>query len=263
MSDYSLKKIQIYFYYLQVDMATGHSPLDQFRIKTLVQMPEVAGYNVDFTNSAFAMVMSVILAYGFLMFGMRNRALVPTRFQALVEMTYEAISNTLRDNVGEAGRAYFPFVFSLFMFILMCNLVGMIPYQFTATSHIVVTFTLALIVFFAVTLIALYKHGLKFFGYFLPAGTPLWLAPIIYCIEVISYLSRPISLSVRLMANMFAGHIVVKIIAGFILMLGVGGIVPLFFVVFLTGFEIVIAILQAYVFTVLTCVYLHDAVHLH
>jgi F-type H+-transporting ATPase subunit a len=242
----------------------AHSPLDQFKIKTLAEMPTVAGYNVDFTNSAFAMVLAVVLAYGFLMVGMRRRELVPTRFQALVEMTYEAISSTLRDNVGEAGRPYFPYVFSLFMFVLMCNLVGMVPYQFTATSHIAVTFTLALMVFVGVTLIALFKHGLHFFGYFLPKGTPLWLAPVIYCIEVISYLARPISLSVRLMANMFAGHLVMKIIAGFILMLGiVGGIVPLFFVVFLTGFEIVIAILQAYVFTVLTCVYLHDAVHLH
>jgi F-type H+-transporting ATPase subunit a len=242
----------------------AHSPLDQFKIKTLAEMPTVAGYNVDFTNSAFAMVLAMVLAYGFLIIGMRRRELIPTRFQALVEITYEAISNTLRDNVGEAGRPYFPYVFSLFMFVLMCNLVGMIPYQFTATSHIAVTFTLALMVFVSVTLIALFKHGIGFFGYFLPKGTPLWLAPVIYCIEVISYLARPISLSVRLMANMFAGHLVVKIIAGFILMLGiVGGIVPLFFVVFLTGFEIVIAILQAYVFTVLTCVYLHDAVHLH
>jgi F-type H+-transporting ATPase subunit a len=244
-------------------MASGHSPLDQFRIKTLVQMPEVAGYNVDFTNSAFAMVMSVILAYGFLILGMRNRALVPTRFQALVEMTYEMVSGTLRDNVGEAGRPYFPFVFTLFMFILMCNLVGMVPYQFTATSHIAVTFALALLVFVTITLIALIKHGAKFFGYFLPEGVPLWVAPIVYAIEVISYLSRPLSLSIRLMANMFAGHLVLKIFASFILMMGFFGVIPLVFVVFLTGFEIVIAILQAYVFTILTCVYLHDAIHLH
>ncbi len=241
----------------------GHSPLDQFKIKTLAQMPEIAGYGVDFTNSSFAMMLAVILAYSFLMVGMRRRDLVPNRFQALVEITYEAISNTLRDNVGEQGRAYFPFVFSLFMFVLMCNLVGMIPYQFTATSHLAVTFTLALMVFVTVTLVALIKHGFGFFGYFLPAGTPLWLAPLVYPIEVVSYLARPISLSVRLMANMFAGHLVLKIFAGFAIMMGVAGVIPLFFVVFLTGFEIVIAILQAYIFAILTCVYLHDAVHLH
>lgn len=241
----------------------GHSPLDQFKIKTLAQMPEVAGYNVDFTNSSFAMILAVILAYGFLIMGMRRRELVPTRFQALVEMTYEAISNTLRDNVGEQGRAYFPFVFSLFMFILMCNLVGIIPYQFTATSHIIVTFALAMMVFLMVTIVALVKHGLGFFGYFLPEGTPLWLAPLVYPIEVVSYLARPISLSVRLMANMFSGHLMLKIFAGFVVMMGVGGFIPLGFVAFLTGFEIVIAILQAYIFTILTCVYLHDAVHLH
>ncbi len=241
----------------------GHSPLDQFKIKTLAQMPEVAGFNVDFTNSSFAMVLAVILAYGFLMVGMRRREIVPNRFQSLVEMTYEIVSNTLRDNVGEQGRAYFPFIFSLFMFVLMCNLVGMIPYQFTATSHLAVTFSLAIMVFVTVTLVALIKHGVGFFGYFLPQGTPLWLAPLVYPIEVVSYLARPISLSVRLMANMFAGHLVLKIFAGFAIMMGVAGIFPLAFVVFLTGFEIVIAILQAYIFTILTCVYLHDAVHLH
>jgi F-type H+-transporting ATPase subunit a len=139
----------------------------------------------------------------------------------------------------------------------------MIPYQFTATSHIIVTFALAMMVFLMVTIVALVKHGLGFFGYFLPEGTPLWLAPLVYPIEVVSYLARPISLSVRLMANMFSGHLVLKIFAGFVVMMGVGGFIPLGFVAFLTGFEIVIAILQAYVFTILTCVYLHDAVHLH
>lgn len=240
-----------------------HSPLEQFKIKTIQSMPEIAGYNVDFTNASAVMVLAVLCAYGLLMVGMRGRALVPSRMQSMVEITYEFISNVLRENAGEEARPYFPFIFTLFMFILMCNLLGMVPYQFTATSHIAVTFALAAVVFVGVTLIAIIKHGSKFLTFFLPEGTPLWLAPLMYVIELFAYMARPISLSVRLAANMMAGHTILKVIATFVIMMGIAGVIPFAFLVVLTGFEIGIAILHAYIFTVLSCVYLNDALHLH
>lgn len=251
-------------------MADGHSPLDQFRIKTIVQLPEFAGYNIDFTNASFAMLLATIVGYTMLMWGMRGRALVPGRLQSVVEMTYEFISGTLRENAGEAARPFFPFVFTLFMFILMCNLVGMLPYSFTATSHIVVTFALAALVFVGVTLIAILRHGSKFLMFFLPHGTPWWMAPMMYVIELFAYMARPMSLSIRLAANMIAGHTLLKVIAGFVVSMVAAGAVlgalsalPFGLLVILTGFEIGIAILHAYIFTVLTCVYLNDALHLH
>jgi len=165
--------------------------------------------------------------------------------------------------VGNEGRKYFPFVFTLFMFVLFGNLLGMTPYSFTFTSHIAVTFALAIVIFIGVTILGFAKHGIHFFSFFLPPGTPLPMWPLLIPIEVISYLSRPISLSVRLFANMLAGHTLLKVIAGFIAVLGVFGVVPLAFVVVLTGLEILIAFLQAYVFTILTCLYINDALHLH
>jgi F-type H+-transporting ATPase subunit a len=251
-------------------MAGGHSPLEQFTVKTLVQLPEVAGYNVDFTNASLFMVLAALCAYGFLMAGMRGRTLVPNRFQSLVELTHEFIAGTLRENAGEKGRPYFPFIFTLFMFVLMCNLLGMIPYSFTVTSHIIVTFALAGMVFVGVTLVAIVKHGTGFLMFFLPAGTPWWMAPLMYPIELFAYLARPVSLSIRLCANMVAGHTLLKVMAGFVVsmigagfVLGVTSILPFVFLVVFTGFEIGIAILHAYIFTVLTCVYLNDALHAH
>ncbi len=243
-------------------MAEIHSPLEQFKIMTIARLPELGGYNIDFTNSSVAMILAVIAAYGFLRFGM-GRALVPSRMQSMVELTYEFISNTLKENTGEAGRPFFPFVFTLFMFIMMCNLIGMLPYAFTATSHIIVTFALAAFVFVGVTLVAIIKHGSKFLTFFLPAGTPWWMAPLMYIIELFAYMARPISLSIRLAANMIAGHTILKVLASFALLMGVFGVLPGVFLVLLTGFEIGIAILHAYIFTVLSCVYLNDALHLH
>lgn len=240
-----------------------HSPLEQFEVKTIIQLPDLAGYNIDFTNSAAAMVLGVISLYFLMMMGMRGRTLVPGRMQSLAEMTYEFISDTLRDNAGEEARPYFPFIFTVFLFILACNLIGMVPYSFTPTSHIIVTFVLAMIVFVGVTAIAFIKHGRKFLLFFLPEGTPWWMAPLMYFIELFAYLSRPVSLSIRLAANMMAGHTILKVAAGFTIMLGIAGILPFAFLVILTGFEIGIAILHAYIFTVLSCVYLNDALHLH
>jgi F-type H+-transporting ATPase subunit a len=194
---------------------------------------------------------------------MRRSALVPGLWQSMVELSYIFIANLIKDTVGSEGRPYFPFIFTVFMFVLFGNLFGMLPYTFTFTSHIVVTFTMALFVFLGVTLIAIAKHKIRFFTFFMPPGVPMYMAPILIPIEIISYLSRPISLSVRLFANMLAGHTLMKVFAGFIFALGVFGIAPWAFIVALTGLEIVIAFLQAYVFTILTCLYLNDALHLH
>lgn len=238
------------------------SPLEQFEIKAIVPL-QLGGMDVSFTNSSLYMVLTVVLTAGFVLLGMRQRALVPGRFQVAVELSYEFVANLLRDTVGNEGRKYFPFVFTIFMFVLFGNLLGMTPYSFTFTSHIIVTFALAFVVFIGVTILGFAKHGFHFFSFFVPPGTPLPMWPLLIPIEVISYLSRPISLSVRLFANMLAGHTLLKVIAGFIGVLGVAGVLPFAFVVVLTGLEILIAGLQAYVFTILTCLYINDALHLH
>ena len=243
-------------------LAEGNSPLAQFEIKTLIPL-EVGDINVSFTNSSGFMVATVLAISLFLVMGMRRSALVPGRWQSMVELSYIFIANLIKDTVGSEGRPYFPFIFTVFMFVLFGNLFGMLPYTFTFTSHIVVTFTMALFVFLGVTLIAIAKHKMRFFTFFMPPGVPLYMAPILIPIEIISYLSRPISLSVRLFANMLAGHTLMKVFAGFVFALGVFGIAPWAFIVALTGLEIVIAFLQAYVFTILTCLYLNDALHLH
>jgi F-type H+-transporting ATPase subunit a len=243
-------------------LANGHSPLAQFEIKTLVPL-QVGDINISFTNSSAFMVATVLAISLFLVMGMRRNALIPGRWQSMVELSYIFIANLIKDTVGSEGRPYFPFVFTVFMFVLFGNLFGMLPYAFTFTSHIVVTFTMAMFVFLGVTLIAIMKHRMHFFSFFMPPGVPMYMAPILIPIETISYLSRPISLSVRLFANMLAGHTLMKVFAGFIFTLGVFGIAPWFFIVALTGLEIVIAFLQAYVFTILTCLYLNDALHLH
>ena len=243
-------------------LAEGHSPLAQFEIKTLIPL-EIGDINVSFTNSSVFMVATVLAISLFLVMGMRRSALVPGRWQSMVELSYIFIANLIKDTVGSEGRPYFPFIFTVFMFVLFGNLFGMLPYTFTFTSHIVVTFTMALFVFLGVTLIAIAKHKMRFFTFFMPPGVPMYMAPILIPIEIISYLSRPISLSVRLFANMLAGHTLMKVFAGFVFALGVFGIAPWAFIVALTGLEIVIAFLQAYVFTILTCLYLNDALHLH
>lgn len=243
--------------------AQGHSPLAQFEIKPLIPL-HMGQTDVSFTNSALFMTVTVILISLFMVLGMRKRALVPGRWQSVAELSYEFVANLLRDTVGNEGRKYFPFVFTLFMFILVGNMLGMIPYSFTFTSHIIVTFALALVVFLGVTVLGFVKHGVHFFSFFVPPGVSVVLWPLMIPIEIISYLSRPISLAVRLFANLTAGHTMLKVFAGFVISLGiVGGILPLAFVVALTGLELLIAFLQAYVFTILTCFYINDAIHLH
>ncbi|MEC8202065.1 MAG: F0F1 ATP synthase subunit A [Pseudomonadota bacterium] len=241
----------------------GQSPLEQFVWKPIVPV-EIGGVDVSFSNSSLFMTITVVVASLFLVLGMRRSAIVPGRWQVAVELSYEFIAGLLRDTVGAEGRKYFPIVFTLFMFVLLGNLLGMVPYSFTFTSHIVVTFAMAIVIFIFVTILGFVKHGMHFFSFFAPPGTPVVMLPLLVPIEVISYLSRPISLSVRLFANMLAGHTLIKVIAGFIPALGViFGVLPLALVVALTGLEILIAFLQAYVFAILTCLYINDAIHLH
>ena len=240
-------------------------PLEQFEIRPIVEAP-VAG--LDFTNSALWMSIAVVTATVFMIGGMRDRELVPGRWQSMAEAVYEFIGSMIRDNVGDEGRRFFPFVFSLFMFILFGNLLGLIPGSFTFTSHIIVTFGMAVFVFVMVTLVGIFKHGLHFFSFFVPSGAPVVMYPLMIPIEIISYLSRPVSLGVRLFANMMAGHTMMKVFAGFVFGLsaataGIGGIAPIAMNVAVIGFEILVAFLQAYVFAVLTCLYLNDALHLH
>jgi len=243
--------------------AEGHSPLAQFEIKTLIPL-KLGETDVSFTNSALYMSLAVGLAILFLVIGMRRRELVPGRWQSMAEISYEFVANLLRDTVGAEGRKFFPFVFTLFMFVLFGNMLGLTPYSFTFTSHIIVTFAMALVVFLVVTILGFVKHGLHFFSFFAPPGVSVALWPLMIPIEIISYLSRPVSLSLRLFANLTAGHTMLKVFAGFVVSMGVvGGILPLAFVVALTGLEILIAFLQAYVFTILTCFYINDAIHLH
>jgi len=238
------------------------NPIAQFEIKTLIPI-NIGGIDASFTNAGAFMVLTVVTLTAFLILGMRGRALVPGRWQSMAELSYEFVAGLLRDNVGSEGRKYFPFVFSLFMFIFFANLLGLLPYAFTFTSHIVVTFVLAMTVFIGVTIIGFACHGVKFLTFFVPSGVPSVVLILMVPIEIISYLSRPISLSVRLFANMTAGHILMKVFAGFIIPLGVLGIAPFVVDVALVGFELLVAFLQAYVFAVLTCLYLNDAIHLH
>lgn len=239
------------------------SPVHQFEIQPLIPI-HIGGVDVSFTNSALFMVLTVATAYLFLTLGMRERSLVPGRWQAMAEVTYEFVANMIRDNVGKEGYRYFPFIFTLFMFVMLGNLMGMLPYSFTYTSHIAVTGALALTVFIGVTIIGFARHGLHFLRMFFPHGAPILTAPILIPIELISYLSRPFSLSVRLFANMTVGHIMLKVLAGFVVALGVVfGVVPLAATIGITILEFGIAFLQAYVFTILSCIYLNDAINMH
>jgi F-type H+-transporting ATPase subunit a len=238
------------------------SPLEQFEVHTLAPI-QIGGINASFTNASFYMALAVVAVTAFLVLGMRKAALVPGRWQSMAEILYDFVGGMIRDNAGHDARPFFPFVFTLFMFILFANLIGLIPGAFAVTSHIVVTFALAAVVFLGVTLVALAKHGVKFFSYFLPPDTPLYMAPLLVPIEVISYLARPVTLALRLFANMMAGHTMLHVFAGFVILLGVFGIAPLAVIVALYVLELLVALLQAYVFAILTCLYLHDALHLH
>jgi len=245
-------------------------PLHQFQIEKIFPL-EIAGYDVSFTNSALYMSISILLAISFLLLGARKKKLVPGKMQFIVEKCYLFIEDMIDSNASSKARGFIPFVFALFFFIFVGNMIGMVPGAFTFTSHIIVTFAMAMIVFALVTLYALFRHGLKYFSLFMPTGVPILLAPIIIPIEILSYLSRPISLSIRLFANMMAGHTMLKVFAGFTATLGLAlgglgyaiGILPLILNIMIIAFEFLVAFLQAYVFTILTCIYIKDAIELH
>ncbi len=245
----------------------ANDPIHQFQLSKLIPL-EIGGVDFSFTNSSLFMVATVAVTSGFLVWATSGRGLIPTRTQSMAEMSYEFVASMLRDGAGSEGMRFFPLVFSLFMFVLAANLIGMFPYFFTVTSHIIVTFALAMLVIGTVIFYGFYKNGIGFLKLFVPDGVPGALVPLVVLIEVISFLSRPISLSVRLFANMLAGHITLKVFAGFVVSLsafgalGVGGaILPLLMTIALTGLEFLVAFLQAYVFAVLTCMYLNDALH--
>ena len=245
----------------------ANDPIHQFHITDLIPI-EVGGLDFSFTNSSLFMVVTVVTAGAFLYLTTASRGLVPSRLQSVSEMSYEFVANMLRESAGTGGMRFFPLVFSLFMFILVANMLGMFPYFFTVTAQIIVTFALAMLVISTVVIYGFWKHGLKFLGLFVPQGVPGILVPLVVVIEVVSFLSRPISHSVRLFAVMLAGHIALKVFAGFIVSLGAlgplgigGAVLPLLMVIALTGLEFLMSFIQAYVFTILTCMYLNDALH--
>jgi F-type H+-transporting ATPase subunit a len=245
-------------------VAEHHNPLAQFEVSPLLCLPHAFGIDISLTNSALFMLLSVAAVAAFYLIGLRKKALVPGRLQSLAEITYEFVGGIVDENAGHHARRFLPFIFTLFLFILFMNLLGMLPYSFTPTSHIIVTFGMAIVVFLGITVIGLIAQGpIGFFKHFIPEGLPLWIAPIVFLIELVSYLSRPFSLAIRLAANMTAGHTLMKVIAGFVLPLGIAGIAPMAFLVFMTGFEIFVSILQAYVFALLSCIYLGEALADH
>jgi F-type H+-transporting ATPase subunit a len=241
-------------------------PIHQFEIKKLFTLGHLGGHEIAFTNSSAFMFLTVAVASLLMLVG--GRAVIPGRLQSVAELGYEFVATTIRSTAGEHGMKFFPLVFTLFMFVLVSSLIGIIPYTFTIGSHIIVTISLAMIVFLTVIVYGFYKNGLKFLKLFVPAGIPIYILPLVVIIEVISFLSRPISHSVRLFANLLAGHVTLKVFASFVSMFAAAGFVgwvgivlPLSLTVALTALELLVAFLQAYVFTILTCIYINDAIH--
>ena len=248
----------------------ANDPIHQFQITDLAGPISIGGYEISFTNSALFMGATVAVITGFLLMAASKRELVPGRLQSVGEMWYGMIDNMVNNVLGKEGRPFFPLVFSLFSFVLIANMLGMFPYFFTVTSHVIVTVAMALFVVGLVVVVGIVKHGLGWFKLFVPSGVPIAILPFISLIEIISFLSRPISLGLRLFGNMLAGHIVLKVFAGFVVSLsalGIGGILgalaPMAMAVALTALEFLVAFLQAFVFAILTCVYLNDALHTH
>jgi F-type H+-transporting ATPase subunit a len=243
-------------------------PIEQFSIHKIFTIGHIGNQEIAFTNSSAYMFGSVALISLLMIGGVAGKQLVPGRIQSMAELSYEFVANMIRSNAGQEGMKFFPFVFSIFMLLAVSNLIGIIPYTFTIASHIIVTAALALMVFLTVLIYGFYKNGLKFFKLFVPSGIPIVILPLVVAIEVISFLSRPVSHSVRLFANMLAGHITLKVFASFVTMLGAfglvgwfGAILPLALVIALTALELLVAFLQAYVFAILTCIYINDAIH--
>lgn len=251
-------------------MAQGIDPIHQFQLHDLAGPWNIAGHEISFTNSALFMGIAVALVTGTILAAAARGELVPGRLQSIGELWYEFVHNMVKNVLGHEGKAFFPLVFTIFSFVLVANMLGMFPYFFTVTSHVVITATLAVFVVALVVVVGIARHGLGWFKLFVPSGVPMAILPFISLIEVISFLSRPVSLGLRLFGNMLAGHIVLKVFAGFVVLLGsmgfggiIGSIAPLGMAVALTALEFLVAFLQAFVFAILTCVYLNDALHTH
>jgi F-type H+-transporting ATPase subunit a len=240
------------------------NPMSQFEVYSIGPKIQIGSFDLSFTNSSLFMVLTVTVISLFFIVATQKKSLVPNKMQLIAEIAFEFVSKMISETAGKDARPYFPFILSLFLFVLVANLLGMLPYSFTVTSHIIVTFALAFFIFIGVTIVGFAKHGISYLKLFVPSGVPIFLLPLIIVIEVISYLSRPVSLSVRLFANMMAGHTMLKVFGGFVVSLGIlGGWLPLGFAVALTGLELLVAFIQAYVFAILTCIYLNDALNLH
>ena len=243
-------------------------PIHQFNIEPLFTIGHIGKHTIAFTNSSLYMFLSVAVISLLMIGGMARGQLVPGRLQSIAEISYEFVAGTIRSTAGSEGMKFFPLIFSLFMFICISNLIGIVPYTFTVSSHIIVTAALAFLVFFTVLIYGLYKNGLKFFKIFVPSGVPIYILPLVMFIEILSFFLRPVSHSVRLFANMLAGHIALKVFGGFVIMLAGAGVLgwfgaalPVIMIVALTALELLVAFLQAYVFAILTCIYLNDALH--
>jgi F-type H+-transporting ATPase subunit a len=246
------------------DAGHGHNPLAQFEVKKIVDL-HFGNIDISFTNSSLYMLIATAITITFMIFATRKKSLIPSRLQTIAESVYNFIFDIIKTSIGNEGTKFFPLIFSLFTFILMCNFLGMTPYSFTATSQVVVTLSLAMLSFLTITIFAIARNGFGgFLHMFLPSGVPMWMAPIIFAIELFSFLIRPITLSVRLFANIVAGHVLLKVVAGFIISLGIiFGTLPFLFAIIMTGFELFVAVLQAYIFSILVCAYLGETVREH
>jgi F-type H+-transporting ATPase subunit a len=241
-----------------------HSPLTQFEVKKIIDI-KIGKYDLSFTNSALYMVIATFLIIAFMIFSTRKKSLIPSRIQTIAEILFNFINDLIKGSIGDEGQKFFPLIFSLFTFILICNFLGMTPYGFTSTSQVAVTLSIAILCFLIITIYAIYRNKLSgFIHMFLPSGVPWWISPLIFLIELFSFLIRPITLSVRLFANMVAGHVLLKVIAGFIISLGgIFAILPFAFSIVMTGFELFVAVLQAYIFAILVCAYLSETMKAH
>jgi len=241
-----------------------HSPLTQFEVKKIIDI-KIGKYDLSFTNSALYMVIATFLIIAFMIFSTRKKSLIPSRIQTIAEILFNFINDLIKGSIGDEGQKFFPLIFSLFTFILICNFLGMTPYGFTSTSQVAVTLSIAILCFLIITIYAIYRNKLSgFIHMFLPSGVPWWMSPLIFLIELFSFLIRPITLSVRLFANMVAGHVLLKVIAGFIISLGgIFAILPFAFSIVMTGFELFVAVLQAYIFAILVCAYLSETMKAH
>jgi F-type H+-transporting ATPase subunit a len=245
------------------DAHEKHSPLDQFKIQEIYPI-KIGETNLSFTNSALYMVIATILIIFFMLKATSRKRLIPSRTQLIAESLYKFIDNLIDGSIGHEGKKFLPLIFSLFTFILICNFLGMLPYSFTATSQVAVTLSISMMCFLIITIFAIVRNGFGgFIHMFLPSGVPWWMAPVIFLIELFSFLIRPITLSVRLFANMVAGHVLLKVIAGFVISLGVLGTIPFLFSIVMTGFELFVAVLQAYIFAILVCAYLSETMKSH